>query len=338
MKIAVLTPTFLRYSGIDRVAEQNIRKYLEKKNDVTLIAFQASMDLPGAKIREIGMPKSPFWERLYRLFFFVDIFKIWKISSLLKSKDVVISHQYPMNIIAWVAKKRFGVRYIYYDAGIAPPETFSTFGEKMYIRLFRFLTNLTARGADEAISISEFLQGVLKKETGLESKVRYVEIDSRRFHKNVDNLLISEVKQKHKLGKNVMVYTGRVSPHKGIHILIDAFKIVKKALPDAQLVIIGKHTFGNYSEELKKNSPEGVIWAGFVTDERMAGYYAASTIYVTASLWEGFDMPAVEAQACGKRVVAFTVGSHPEVIKSGTLVREQTAEKLAQGMLAELTR
>ena len=49
-------------------------------------------------------------------------------------------------------------------------------------------------------------------------------------------------------------------------------------------------------------------------------------------------MPAVEAQACGKKVVAFDIGSHPEVIKKGILVKELSADKLAQAILKELPR
>lgn len=41
---------------------------------------------------------------------------------------------------------------------------------------------------------------------------------------------------------------------------------------------------------------------------------------MTASLWEGFDIPIAEAAACGRPAVAFDVGSHREVLKEGRLV------------------
>src|SRR5262249_3483038 len=40
-------------------------------------------------------------------------------------------------------------------------------------------------------------------------------------------------------------------------------------------------------------------------------------IYVTASEWEGFNMPLVEAQYFGKPVVALDVAAHPEVVQNG---------------------
>ena len=55
-------------------------------------------------------------------------------------------------------------------------------------------------------------------------------------------------------------------------------------------------------------------------------YYAACDVYVTCSLWEGFDIPIAEAAACGKPSVAFDIGSHKEVLKNGTLVKENDLE------------
>ena len=48
-------------------------------------------------------------------------------------------------------------------------------------------------------------------------------------------------------------------------------------------------------------------------------------MYVTASQWEGYDLPAAEAQACGKPIVAFNIGSHPEIVKKGILVEDSNA-------------
>ena len=65
----------------------------------------------------------------------------------------------------------------------------------------------------------------------------------------------------------------------------------------------------------------------------MAKFYSACDCYVTASLWEGFDMPVVEAQACGKSVVAYDVCSHPEVVKKGILVKAKDTKGFATAIL-----
>ena len=80
-----------------------------------------------------------------------------------------------------------------------------------------------------------------------------------------------------------------------------------------------------------------VIFTGFVPDEELPYYYAASNIYVTASLWEGFDLPIVEAQACAKPVVAFDIGPHKEVIdENGVLIEKLNIEKFADACVNKI--
>lgn len=324
MKIAILTPTFSPFSGIDRLVEQEAGEYSKKGGKATIFCFRAEMKSKYADIIELGMPANPFFERLYRLFFFLDIFKIGKYAKKLKDYDIVVSHLYPMNILARKAKRLYNKKYIYYNAGIAYPHLFRGFFEKLYMQLFNFFSNSTIKGADEAISISKFLRDELNRETGIDSKVKYVEVDKKRFHKGIKSDVI---RKKYKLDKKpVLLYVGRISPHKGVHLLIKVFGELKKEIPEASLVIVGKHTFPSYSRHLRKMADGSVIFAGFVDDTEIPYYYAAADVYVTCSLWEGFDIPIAEAAAVGKPSVAFDIGSHKEVLKKGVLVKENDLE------------
>jgi len=336
MKIAILTPTFSKFSGIDRLVEREAEDYSKKGYDVTILAFKGNIKTKYAKVEYIGMPKNTTFERIYRLFFFLDIAKIKKYTKKLKDFDIVLSHFYPLNWLAYFAKKKYKIRYIYHNAGIAYPKLFTNPFERLYMKLFIKLNNHTIKNADKIISISNFLKNELKKETGLKSNVEYCKIDKKRFHKGISS---KKIKEKYKLKKDyVLLYVGRVSPHKGIHLLIKAFNIIIKKIPNAKLLIVGKHTFNNYSKKLKELAKKNVIFTGFVPDEELPYYYAASDVYVTATLWEGFDLPAVEAQACGKPVVAFNLCSHPEVIKKGILVKPYDVKGFADGVVKILTK
>ena len=130
-----------------------------------------------------------------------------------------------------------------------------------------------------------------------------------------------------------MLYIGRIAPHKNIHTLLESFKIVKEKIPDAVLLIVGKPTFSSYFNKLKKLTREDVIFTGFVDDKYLPEYYAACNLYVTASLWEGFDLPAAEAQACGKKIVAFDIGSHKEIVRNGILVEKGNIRKFAEAAI-----
>jgi len=337
MKIAILTPTFFKFSGPDRVVENEAEEYIKKGHEVTVITFKGDIKPKGYRVRVLGMPSNSTLERLYRLFMFVDFLKVIEVSKELQEYDEVISFLYPMTIFATTANKYYGIKYTYYNVGVAYPEIFGSLYERLYMRLFNFFTNFTVKNADNAISISDFLRKQLKKEVGLDSKVKYVKVDPKVYHKNLSKKRIDEVKRKHDLKKPVLLYVGRLSPHKGVHLLLEAFKEVKKQMPNATLVIVGKATFGRYNDNLRKNSGEGVVFAGFVPDEELPYYFGACDLYVTASLWEGFDIPAVSAQMCGKRVVAFDTGSHPEVVKKGRLVKVGDVKGFAQEIVNMLT-
>ena len=174
----------------------------------------------------------------------------------------------------------------------------------------------------------------MKKETGINSKVEYVQIDKKRFSKKLSG---KKIRKKYNLkNEPICLYVGRISPHKGVHLLIKSFKLVQKKYSKAKLIIVGKHTFPNYTKKLKKISNKNIIFAGFVKDKELPYYYAACDIYTTASLWEGFDMPIVEADSMEKPTVAFNVGSHPEVVKKGILVKKNDVKAFANAIIKML--
>ena len=335
MKIAILTPTFSHFSGIDRVAQQQAEEYSRKGNFVTVFALEASLKPKSYKLEILGMPKGPFLQRFYRLFFFLDYNKIKQTTKKLKDFDAIISHLYPMNLIASSAKKRYKVKYIYHNHGIGYANLFPSLYERVYMKLFSFFNKSSLRNVDSAISISEFLQNELKKETGLDSKVIYDKIDAKRFKKGLDG---SGVRKNLGIKKNVrlLLFVGRLSPHKNIHTLLEIFDSLNQKFPNTVLLIIGKPTFSWYYKKLKRTANSNVIFLEFVGDNELPYYYSACDLYVTASLWEGFNLPIAEAQACGKKVVAFDVCSHPEVVKNGILVRENDKKGFREAIVKSL--
>ncbi|MBI2549609.1 glycosyltransferase family 4 protein [Candidatus Woesearchaeota archaeon] len=350
MKVAILTPTFSKFSGPDRVVLNEATELAAAGNKVTILTFKTDFDArqlqqKRIEVEVLGMPKSPMLERIYRLLFFADLLKVNKIVGRLRQFDEVISFLYPMTLPVMLAKKRYKekLKYIYYDVGVAYPQLFDSILEKAYMKIFAAFTRMTVKNADAAISISKFCGSELKKETGLDSTVKYVKIDVERFNKNAAvkyKKEIAAVIKKHGLKKPVLLYVGRISPHKGVHLLLDAFRIIKQKMPAATLVIVGKHTFPKYSGQLQKMAAEigGVVFTGFVADEELPAYYGACDAYATCSMWEGFDIPIVEANAVGKPAVAFRIGSHPEVLKKGTLVAAGNVQEFATAVIKLLAK
>ncbi|MBU1166835.1 glycosyltransferase family 4 protein [Patescibacteria group bacterium] len=338
MKIAILTPTFYQYSGIDRVVAKQAGDLKRAGHEVIVVTFRAETATRsmGIEVIEISMPKSSFWERVYRLLFFLDFWKISKTATRLKDSDQMICHFYPMSVIACKAKKNNPqLEYIYYDHGVPPTEVFSSTVEKVYIALFKKLSHHYLKSADKIYSVSKYLSQVLKKETGLSSQVQHnVYVLPEETEEVVD------VRQKFKLGDSpVILFVGRISPHKAVHELIASFNLLKKKLPSAKLVLVGKKTFDKYGEELSTLSGEGVIFTGKISDQELQSFYKACDVYATASHWEGFDLPIIEAQREDRPVVCYNIGPHLEVvINKELMVKKGDTKEFAQKLRQALKR
>lgn len=82
-----------------------------------------------------------------------------------------------------------------------------------------------------------------------------------------------------------------------------------------------------------------VTFLGRLSVEELARLYNVHEVLVSPSLYEGFGLPAAEAQACGAPVVATTAGAFPEVVADGVtgmLVPPGDARALADAIEALL--
>ena len=115
----------------------------------------------------------------------------------------------------------------------------------------------------------------------------------------------------------LLLYVGRINPrlqpYKGTARLIDCVQRLKSRGHRVQLLMVG---FGSKEDEAWLSAQGVRCWMSAPAEE-MPSIYAASDIYVTASEWEGFDLPLAEAQRFGKPAVALNIGAHAEVVRNG---------------------
>jgi glycosyltransferase involved in cell wall biosynthesis len=66
---------------------------------------------------------------------------------------------------------------------------------------------------------------------------------------------------------------------------------------------------------------ERVRFVGYIEEQELPLWYAAATVFVFPSIYEGFGMPPLEAMACGTPVVTSNSSSLPEVVgEAGIMV------------------
>jgi len=141
----------------------------------------------------------------------------------------------------------------------------------------------------------------------------------------------------------VILYVGRVCKQKGSDVLCDAFARLQTRMRDVHLVVAGPaKQFGEDrgSELTERIRQVGGLYLGPVSEDVLCSLYNACDLFVLPTReWEMFGMVAVEAQACGKPVVATSHGGLPEVIgpTSGALVAAGDGNGLASKIHELLT-
>jgi len=126
-----------------------------------------------------------------------------------------------------------------------------------------------------------------------------------------------------------ILYAGRISPHKNVVRIIEAFSALKAELekeglfPDLKLIIIGdelsKHPDLRRTV-IRSRMQNDVRFMGFVPIEVLRIFYDAAKIFVFPSLYEGFGLPPLEAMAHGTPVVTSNTSSLPEVVGNAAVL------------------
>ena len=171
--------------------------------------------------------------------------------------------------------------------------------------------------------------------------------------------------------KKRLLFVGRISPEKGSHVLLEAFKQMIDRYPNLELNLVGPvgvipsefllslsndpklkalepfHLENAWTNHLKTSlsqlndhndtERDRVLLPGSVVPNRLAQYYHQADIFVFPSIcYEAFGMPIAEAMVAGLPVVATQAGSFPELIesgKSGLLVERGNSSALAEAIL-----
>ena len=115
-------------------------------------------------------------------------------------------------------------------------------------------------------------------------------------------------------GVRKILYAGTLSPLKGVHLLLDAFRRIEG---DFELLIAGSGESA-YEASLRKTADGRVRFIGAVSPSDMPRLYSEADLVVVPSMWhETYNFVLREALMTGALVIATNLGAMPEAVKAG---------------------
>lgn len=193
--------------------------------------------------------------------------------------------------------------------------------------IYKKVISNAAYKSKRILTVSDYVNKQLTREFGLPvDKVvtTYNGIDSK-FTRITNPRTLSKV-DRYDLKDPYIISVGQWRSHKNLLRLVEAFKKVTEEVgnkyPKLNLVFVGRKEekypqLQHKIDELKLGNR--VIFTGFVKDEDLPIIYNNATLFIFASLSEGFGLPGLEAQACGVPVVSSNKTALPEIYGNGAL-------------------
>jgi spore coat protein SA len=161
----------------------------------------------------------------------------------------------------------------------------------------------------------------------------------------------------------VVLYVGRLSSEKGVHVLLEAFGRIRAAHPDATCLVVGPdwgpirkvtdphadplsleiaRLDDGYMARLRRlAAPHGprVVFTGALPNGELPLYHALADVLVAPSLLESFGIPPLEAAASGLPVVVSATGGLLDTVvpeRTGLVVPPRDAGAVADAVLCLL--
>lgn len=202
---------------------------------------------------------------------------------------------------------------------------------------------VAAHLCNSTICVSNAIRGSLIQQYGFpKRKLRTIHngVSTREFVLGETDGLAVRTKLQICSDDFLLVCAARLSPEKGIDILLSAMSQIVQHYPSCKCVIIGDGPIrANLLEQLTSlGLSRHVFMEGFQADVRP--YFWAADVFVLTSRIEGLPLSVLEAMACGLPCIVTDVGGNAEAVVhnvNGLIVPPGSVDEVVQAVLYLLT-
>lgn len=282
-------------SGVQRYAEQICLSLKKLRDDLIFVAphgIKLQESASALKVECIGRNRGHLWEQLD-----LPLYLQRRGKPLLIS----ISSTGPMFYRNQIAT--------HHDINYARfPQSYT----RLFRLAYRTITPILLSRARTIVTSSNFSRGEISSFYGLEESNFLV------LPAAVDDSFRPRPPQPEQA--KYLLAVSSPAAHKNFNRMIQAF-LSLRGHPDLQLHIVGAVTniFSDPDLQRMASRDPRIRFLGRLSDAELIEQYQGATAFVFPSLYEGFGIPPLEAQACGCPVVAANAASIPEVLQASAL-------------------
>ena len=269
---------------------------------------------------------------------------VWRLRRMVREHEVGMVHCgrcLPEGVIALALKAWTGIPYLCYAHGEEVNRAPARGGGGLLdSRELRWLTGRVLRGAALVLANSRNTERILRTEWRLPAervRVLHPGVDTRRFTPAPRQPAVRA-----RLGwgdRPVILTVGRLQKRKGHDQLVRALAAIRRSIPSVLYAIVGDGEERGFLEQLvaREGAGDHVRFLGAVADDTLIACYQQCDLFILPNRQvgddiEGFGMVLLEAQACGKPVVAGASGGTAETLRvpeTGRLVCCDGPDELA---------
>lgn len=190
---------------------------------------------------------------------------------------------------------------------------------------YRVLMRYAVQYAQRIVAVSNYTKQDILKEYGAKIAQKTVVI-TESVPENMGPSTqgqVSTVKTTLDIHSPYFLYVGNAKAHKNVPFLIQSFLAADVA---ASLVLV---CADQALIQVYSNNPS-IIFVPSVNDATLQALYTGAQALVTASLYEGFCLPIIEARACNCPIIATNCTAIPELAAKDTLLLEPVEQEYVQ--------
>jgi alpha-maltose-1-phosphate synthase len=132
-----------------------------------------------------------------------------------------------------------------------------------------------------------------------------------------------------------LISTGSLSLRKGTPYLLEAFRLIRKTLPDARLLLTNSAS-ESIRPQLRKFADLPIEWSPSLPHDQLADRLRSADLFILPSLEDGFALTVAEALACGLPVITTPNTGASDCIKegiNGSVVPIRDPQAIAEAVL-----